>query len=187
MNPIAAPPPEIWNEAGARVESHLRAYRIADPDLLGRCREKIIGRAAARFSSEPGRPLADLAAEETEKYLREWIDGAIGPSDEVPVRRFARGRAAVYLANLPRLHPGSFLSPDELPREPLEKLRSIYLEAGPDLEFASMTPRPIDLGPIAGVADETWETFAKWPALRGVAICLLSVLLLGTAFFLVHF
>ena len=68
--------------------------------------------------------------------------------------------------------------------ELLAELRSIYLEAGPNLEFTNMAPRPFDLGPVSDVAGETWRTFAKWPILRTLTVWCLFALLLGTAFYL---
>ena len=95
----------------------------------------------------------------------------------------ARGRAAIYLAELPGRWPASFLD-HQPPPELLAELRSIYLEAGPNLEFTNMAPRPFDLGPVSDVAGETWRTFAKWPILRTLTVWCLFALLLGTAFYL---
>jgi hypothetical protein len=66
-------------------------------------------------------------------------------------------------------------------------VRATYLAAGPDLDFASMVPRPIDLGIVRNIADETWKTFTKWPVLRGAFISTLFLTLLGTVFYLVRF
>jgi len=105
------------------------------------------------------------------------------------MRRFARGRASLFFAGWAERKPTAFLSADSesVPSDELATLRETYLEAGPDFEFASMVPRPMDLGVVSSVADETWRTFSKWPLLRGVTVCALFMCLFGTAFYLVRF
>jgi hypothetical protein len=179
--------PQVWDRAYARVERHLQAYRITNRFFLHQLTQEILTAAAARHESEPARDPADLAAEETERHLRAWIDELVGETDETPMRRFARGRAAVFFSDLPERWPVAFLGRNAPPPELGEQLRSTYLEAGPDFEFSSMVPRPIDLGPLSSVADETWRTFTKWPVLRGITLSALFVLTFGAAFYLVHF
>lgn len=49
-----------------------------------------------------------------------------------------------------------------------------------------MTPRPLDFGPIANVADEAWRTFRRWPILRAVVVWLLFIGLLAAAWRFTH-
>jgi len=187
MTPAAALDTLVWDRAYAQVENHLFAYRVGNRLLRHQLAEEIVSAAAAQHELDPERDPVELAAAETERRLREWIDGLIGPSDESALRRFARGRAAVFFSRLPERCPTTFLDREPPSAEMIARLRTLYLEAGPDFEFASMVPREIDLGPVSSVADETWRTFAKWPMLRGVAMSALFVGLLGTAFYLVRF
>lgn len=176
--------PLVWAEAYERVENQLLAYRVTNRFLLTQLTQEILEAAAVRHEIEPDRAPEDLAAEEAEKSLDAWVERLAGSGDETPARRIARGRAAIYLAELPRRWPASFLDYHSPPPELLAQLHATYLEAGPDLEFSNMVPRPIDLGPVSGAAGETWRTFAKWPVLRGVMLWGLFAILLGTAFYL---
>ena len=176
--------PLVWAEAYERVENHLLAYRVTNRFLLAQLAREILEAAALRREQEPGRDPAELAAEEAERSLDEWIERLIGPSDETPAQRVARGRAAIHLAGLPRTWPASFLDYHAPSPELLGRLRATYLEAGPDLEFSNMRPRRIDLGPLSDAAGETWRTFAKWPILRGLTVWGLFAGLLGTIFYL---
>jgi hypothetical protein len=188
MNPtLSGLDPLVWNAAYRQVERHLRAYRVSNRLLLHQLAYEIVEAAAARHELDPERDPSELAAEETTRRLREWIDDLVGETDETPMRRFARGRAALFFSRLTEREPTAFLGRTPLSRDVAEQLRSTYLEAGPDFEFASMVPRPIDLGPLSSVADETWRTFAKWPLLRGLTMSALFVVMFGAAFYLVHF
>lgn len=179
--------PHVWDPAYAHVTQHLRAYRIGNRFFLHQLAHEIVTAAAARHELEPDRDPCELAAEETERHLRAWVDELAGETDETPMRRFARGRAAMYFAGLPKRWPAALLGRTAPPDDLAERLRATYLEAGPDFEFSSMVPRPIDLGPLSNVADETWRTFAKWPVLRGLTLSALFVITFGAAFYLVHF
>ncbi|MBS0632108.1 MAG: hypothetical protein JSS11_09360 [Verrucomicrobia bacterium] len=181
------PDPTLWHDAYKRVEDHLLAYRVTNRALLTQLGQRIIEHAAARHELEPHRSPVELAGEEVERLIAEWIDRLIGPSDETPARRFARGRAAIHLANLPELWPSAFLDVRDPPPGLLQDLRSTYLEAGPDLEFSNMVPRPLDYGPISETAGRTWRTFSKLPVLGGVMIWMLFVSMLSTAFYLTRF
>lgn len=181
------PDPTLWHDAYRRVEDHLLAYRVTNRALLTQLGQRVIAQAAARHEREPHRAPVELAAEEVEHLIAQWIDRLIGPSDETPARRFARGRAAIYLAHLPELWPSAFLDERDPPPGLLQDLRSTYLEAGPDLEFSSMMPRALDYGPISGAAGKTWRTFSKLPLLAGVMVWMLFASMLSTAFYLTRF
>lgn len=174
--------------AAARVEAQLRAYGVNEPELLGDLVAEILRAAAHQQAIEPERSLDVLAAEEVQTRMAAWIDELIGPTDERPAVRFARGRAAIHLARLPEHWPEAMLVlPSPLPPEVRERVRATYLAAGPDFDLSSMVPRPIDLGIVSSLADETWRTFAKWPVLRGAFMCGVFLTLLGTCFYLVRF
>lgn len=179
--------PAIWGEAFEYVEDHLRAYRIRNRLLLARITDDVLNRAAKRFSANPDSDPTQLAAQEVRAFLREWIDQLVGPSEESIEDRFARGRVALHLTGLPESHPEAFLNHTETPEDLAEQIRSTYVAAGPDLEFTNMAPRPIDLGRVSGIADETWKTFAKWPLLRAAVVWTILAVLLGTSFYLTRF
>ncbi len=187
---VLTPPPTnttSWDAARARVQAQLRAYRITDADVCGRLVAEIIEEARRLHEIDAERPPIEIAAELTHRRISAWIDDLIGPTDESPTLRFARGRTAVLLASLPEDWPDLMLDASRVPDELRERVRTTYLEAGPDLTFSKMAPRPIDLGRISTMADGTWRTFARWPVLRGLLMSALFFSMLGTAFYLARF
>lgn len=176
-----------WAGARARVEAHLRACRVTDPEVRARLCAEIIDEATRHHAIESDRHPEELAAEAAYRRFNSWIDALLGPTQESPTVRFARGRTAVHLADLPENWPAVMLDAAPMPDDLLARVRTMYLEAGPDLTFCNMAPRPIDLGPISTMASGTSRTFARWPVLRGALIGTLFFCLLGTAFYLVRF
>jgi hypothetical protein len=98
--------------------------------------------------------------------------------------RYAHGRAALHLASVAEQWPEVLLDAANAPPETVERIRTTYVAAGPDLEFSNMAPRPIDLGVVSTMADETWRTFARWPVLRTAFLWGIAFALLGLSFFL---
>lgn len=177
---------EDWTEARERVFGYLAAHRVASP-AREELAEQILLMARDRAAAEPGWDPVELALDSAMQLIDGWIEHIVGnEAGESPDRRFAHERAVVHLAQLPRRWPGYFLSSREVPAEMAEHLRTTYVAAGPDLEFSSMAPRPIDLGPVSDVADTTWRTFDKWPLLRGLATWALYLALLALAFYAVR-
>ncbi len=128
---------------------------------------------------------SDLSAvlEVIDRWSVELLPGAPGESPEFTARR---ARARMLLAQVPVRWPDCFLAapaPDGV-RAAVER---VTLEAAPGLRQTTMTPQPLDLGPLSDVADETWRTFDKWPVLRGLTMWTLFFLLLGVVFYTVRF
>lgn len=184
MTPDFEVDPRLWTEATERVEGYLRSYRVDNRLLLHRLTQHIIGRAARRLADEPGREPTALAIEEARRLIEAWLERVVGAADgESAAQRFARGRAAVELANLATAWPEYFLDYREAPPEMTARLRSTYLDAGPDLEFSNMAPRPLDLGPITSAAGSAWRTFDKWPLLGSLAVWILFTAVLAVGFY----
>jgi hypothetical protein len=133
---------------------------------------------AASFAAHPQPP--DATTDPTAEIVEALDDWALTlPRDDVPdlsSQGIARSRARLLLVGLPACPAGFFHS--QLPPGMVAALQRANLQTAPDLHQTSMTPQPLDLGPLSEVADETWRTFDKWPALRGLAIWTLFVLLL---------
>jgi len=176
-----------WAEARGRVQGYLRANGVQSP-RLDELTGQVIEFARARRTADSERAPVELAMDAAMLLIEGWIQHIVGidPSENAG-RRFAHERAAVHLAGVPRRWPRHFLGADPVPPELEQHLRTVYVEAGPDLEFSNMTPRAIDLGPVSDVADTTWRTFDKWPVLRGVATWALYLGLLAAAFYAVRF
>lgn len=177
-------PPEAMFE---RVDNYLRAYRVPAA-RRAQLTPLIVDTAMRRHAAAPQEDPASYAVDEAARVVNAWIDQLV-PHDELenPARRLAHGRAALHLAGVPQRWPGDFLAASEPPAILVDRLRSAYLEAGPDVEFSNMVPRPIELGIVSDVADSTWKTFDKWPVLRGIFLWGAFTALLATAFYLVRF
>ena len=178
-----------WDEAFLRVESYLRAHQIESRLVLNRLAVEIVraARVAAESPAAAGQDPVSLAMGEAERRTTEWFARVLGdaadPDDE---RLGTRGRIALVMADVPARWPQHFLAATPPPVELVEAMRAAYIEAGPELELTRMVPRPLDFGPIANVADEAWNTFARWPILRAVFGWLLFVGLLAAVWFATH-
>lgn len=129
----------------------------------------------------------DAAVAGTLDRIDTWAGALVEARDgEGPAHRAARGRAVMFLAGLPVRWPEAFLATAQPPGLQAA-LAGRALELTPALRQTTMTPQPLDLGPVSKVADETWRTFDKWPFLRGLTIWALFFALLGAAFYLVRF
>ena len=174
-------------EARNRVDNYLRAYRVP-AERRERLVPLIVEAAMRRHASYPQEDLGALAIDEATSLIDAWISQLVSSDEsENPARRLAHGRAALHLAGVPQRWPHEFLASAEPPAVLVDRLRTAYLDAGPDVELANMVPRPMELGLISNVADTTWKTFDKWPVLRGLFLWSLFGALLVAAFYLVRF
>lgn len=167
-----APPPTApdpaWDEAYLRVESYLRAHQIESRIVLNDLTADIIREARQRSPREPGVEPLVLAMRVANERMAAWFDHLLAENGTQSERISVRGRLALVMADVPGRWPHYFLRPETPPADMVQAMRAAYIEAGPELQFSNMAPRPIDLGPIANVAGETWRTFLRWPILRAV-------------------
>ncbi|HEX2099189.1 MAG TPA: hypothetical protein VHF69_00915 [Candidatus Synoicihabitans sp.] len=180
--PVAPDP--AWDEAYLRVESYLRAHQIESRILLNELAADIIREARQRARSRAGLEPTSTALQVANERMAAWFDQMLGGESQSRERIGVRGRLALVMADVPGRWPHYFLRRDAVAPEMVEAMRAAYLEAGPELQFSNMAPRPIDLGPIANVAGETWRTFLRWPMLRAIAGWLIIVGLLGATWVL---
>ncbi|MBA4136629.1 MAG: hypothetical protein C0518_04865 [Opitutus sp.] len=191
METVSVSPPvadaAAWAEARERVQGYLRAHGVPATSL-GELSEQVLQFARERHAAQPDLPPVELAADAAILLIEGWIQHIVGLNEnEGPGRRLAHERAAVHLAAIPQRWSQHFLNEQDPPPELVAELRKTYVQAGPDLEFSNMMPRPIDLGPVSDMADTTWRTFDKWPFLRGVATWALYVGALALAFYAVRY
>ncbi len=172
-----SPPPTDpdWNEAHERVESYLRAHRIAHPIVLSNLTNAIVARAWAGARADTHDEPVTLALREADAVITEWFARVLAGS-RAPSRRLGvRGRLALALADAPGRWPTAFLAAAPPPRELAAAMRAAYLHAGPRPTPIKMMPRPISLGRLAAGLDWGWELLLRW---KTVAL-LLRLLLCG--------
>lgn len=179
---LAGRPLEEWNAAYGKVESYFHALRVLNKALLGQLVLRVIERAMRRAPAETGRSATQLAAEEMDRLVTEWFADVLqSPATKLDQTLSTRGRLALLLADMPGKWQEQFLRPGPWPEEFTSAMRETFLRAGPDFQLSRMTPRPLDLGPIA-----TLTNLGKYPYLRMAIIWTLFALLLVGIFILTH-
>ncbi|MDE3066970.1 MAG: hypothetical protein KGJ60_05390 [Verrucomicrobiota bacterium] len=179
---LAGRPLEEWNAAYVKVENYFHALRVRNKALLGQLVLRVLERAARRASAEPNQPATQLAAVEMDRLVTEWFAELLGePSAAADPLLSTRGRLALLLADMPGRWQDQFLRPGPWPEEFVGAMREMYLRAGPDFQLSQMTPRPLDLGPIA-----TLTQLGRIPYLKMALTWMLFALLLILIFFLTH-
>ena len=179
---LAGRPLEEWNAAYEKVENYFHALRVRNKALLGQLVLRVLERAAARAASEPTRSTTQLAAEEMDRLVTEWLGEVLQESTGgAPHMLTTRGRLALLLADMPGRWQDQFLRPGPWPDEFIGAMRESFLRAGPDFQLSKMTPRPFDLGPIA-----TLTNLGRIPYIRMVLAWAGFALLLIGIFWLTH-
>ena len=106
--------------------------------------------------------VAVLAAEEMDLVVTEWFAQVLQETPATASHMLStRGRLALLLADMPGKWQEQFLRPGPWPDPFVKAMRDAFLRAGPDFQLAKMTPRPLDLGPIATLTNlrlpyKTW-------------------------------
>ncbi|HYG23634.1 MAG TPA: hypothetical protein VEH04_12695 [Verrucomicrobiae bacterium] len=180
---IAGRPLEDWNAAYAKVESYFHALRIRNKVLLNRVVIHVLKRAMRRAQTELERHPTELAAEEMDAVVTEWFAQVLQESPAGTDHMLStRGRLALLIADMPGKWQEQFLKPGPWPEDFVTAMREAYLRAGPDFQLAKMTPRPLDLGPIATLSNFQFP-FKKWAFIWIVCGVLLVAFFIYTHYF----
>jgi hypothetical protein len=157
-----------WNAAFYRLEDYFRALRLVNKVQQSQVILRLLRSAAARHVQDPGQSPTALAMEEARAEMDRWFERAVGAQERLNVE----GLISLLAIDAPERWPLTFSSeeiPDDLRRELLES----EVRAGPNLQVSSMTPRPIDVGPLLDPINLT----GTWGNLRrGLAIVTLFLL-----------
>lgn len=179
---LAGRPLEEWNAAYVKVENYFYALRVRNKALLGQLVLRVLDRAMRRAPVEPLRSATQLAAEEMDRLVTEWFAEVLqSPEAKTDLTLSTRGRLALLLADMPGRWQEQFLRPGPWPEEFTTAMREAYLRAGPDFQLSKMTPRPLDLGPIA-----TLTNLGRPPYWRMLLVWTLFTLVLVDIFWLTH-
>lgn len=179
---LAGRPLEEWNAAYVKVENYFNALRVRNKALLGQLVLRVLDRAMRRAPAEPDRSATHLAAEEMDHLVTEWFAEVLqSPPAKADQTLSTRGRLALLLADMPGRWQEQFLRPGPWPEEFTTAMREAFLRAGPDFQLSQMTPRPLDLGPIA-----TLTNLGRTPYWRMLVVWTLFALLLVAIFWLTH-
>jgi hypothetical protein len=91
-----------------------------------------------------------------------------------------RGRLALLIADMPGKWQEQFLRPGPWPEEFVKAMREAYLRAGPDFQLSKMTPRPLDLGPIATLTNLSSTSLRKMAIVWIIFALVLIAIFLAT-------
>jgi hypothetical protein len=130
-----------WTEAWDRINDYLDALKMPDSIDRDLILLSSFERAIARKRHEPFTPATELAFEEAQKTLDHALSHLV--DQNVPEdRRLVEQRVRLYLTENV---DGSLLGrTGELSEEVLQALREVKLQPAPNLQVASITPRPLE-------------------------------------------
>jgi hypothetical protein len=160
--------PDDWNPACLRLEDYLRAHRVQDRERLLRLSLELLDAAKSAHAADPHRTPLDTTMALAIARTEDWFSRLAG-SDTPDPSAAARARGAWFASGLHADWPAAFLDPNP-PPELLAAVRSASLQAGPALEFSSLTRAEIDYGPMEDIAEGTWHQFSWGHVLRAFVI-----------------
>jgi hypothetical protein len=151
-----------WNAAYGKVESYFHALRVRNKVLLGRLVIQVLRRAMRRAPNEPQLSATQLAVQELDHLVTEWFTQVLEHQPTGSDHMLStRGRLALLLADMPGKWQDQFLRPGPWPEEFVTAMRETFIRSGPDFQLSQMSPRPLDLGPIATLTNFTRLSYAK--------------------------
>jgi hypothetical protein len=151
-----------WNAAYGKVESYFHALRVRNKVLLGRFVSQVLRRAMRRAPAEPQLSATQLAVQELDAFVTEWFTQVLQHQPTGSDHMLStRGRLALLLADMPGKWQDQFLRPGPWPEEFVTAMRETFIRSGPDFQLSQMSPRPLDLGPIATLTNFTRLSYAK--------------------------
>ena len=151
-----------WNAAYGKVESYFHALRVRNKVLLGRLVIQVLRRAMRRAPAEPQLSATQLAVQELDALVTEWFTQVLQHQPTGSDHMLStRGRLALLLADMPGKWQDQFLRPGPWPEEFVTAMRETFIRSGPDFQLSQMSPRPLDLGPIATLTNFTRLSYTK--------------------------
>jgi hypothetical protein len=165
-----------WNDAYARLSDYFRAHRIHSRLHRTYLVLETLKRSAVTHAKHPDQSPTAVAIHEARRMHRDWLRGIIGDLNVPEGRLDANGRLAFLLCDGPNEYPDFFLNSSDAPLEMLTAMRKPIQQSGPDLSVSSMVPRPIDLGVLPDIAEETSGFFGRHPWMRYTVLVVFAAL-----------
>lgn len=169
-----------WDEAFLRVESYLRAHHLESRLQLNALTTRIVNEARALAAERPLENPVELAMHVLHLRLGAWFVRAFNEGDWADERFRARGRLALAMTSMGTRWPQHFLADDGVPGAITSTLKESTLQPGPEVRFSNMPPAPLEF-PFGDDEKPAWQTFSRWPFLRGLATWLAIIALLAFA------
>jgi hypothetical protein len=178
LRPLSETELAEWEEAYISVECYLRALQLRNRLLVADMVRSILFRASDRQAHEPQKTPRVLAMEETLKAVAEWTQGVLDIELEEN-RLAARGRLALFLADMSGKWQSVFLAQKPWPEPFVQKMRNSYLAAGPSFAALTMTPRPLELNALGSGAAQWFGLMERRPLIRKFYyVCILLIFMI---------
>lgn len=162
--------PEEWNSAYEKLESYLRAHEVDSHLHRASLITLILRNVNLRWKDQtPPAPLSTLVIEEANRQLDEWFALLMQlPAGSRSGFTAADGRVALFLCDAPLRWPYAFLEKRRIPEELKAAMSTSLMRSGPELQISNMVPRPIDLGLIPELADDTMDALNRRPLIKAM-------------------
>jgi hypothetical protein len=157
-----------WNQAHDRLQDFLNAFALGDHAQVSRLTLKLLDQARDQQRRDPSLDPLSVVMTQAQKLTEEWFASNLEMQNQPASQLFSSGCIALLLSRAFRAAPEAFLT-SPLPQSLKETMHRTLLVTGPDLKISSMTPRPLDYGPMLGFAKRTWH---RWN-IREIIIALL--------------
>jgi hypothetical protein len=149
---------QAWNEAYGRLVEYLDTFALGDRAQVTRLALTLLDEAKEAHQRDASQHPTTLTLSRAQAKITAWLRAALADRDQADSRVLSAGSIAVLISRVAQTRPGSFLA-TPLPDEVRQSLRQALVLTGPDMEFSSMTPRPLDYGPMLDLARQTWHRF----------------------------
>lgn len=178
--------PEEWNSAYEKLESYLRAHEIDSRLHRAHLITTILRRVSRRWENQtPPAPIPTLVIEETNRLLNEWFSRIMElPEENRSGFTATDGRVALFLCDGPLRWPYAFLESRKIPEKFKNAMSTSLMRAGPELQISNMVPRPIDLGLIPELADDTMDALNRMPLIKALIGWLIFLTILTYLFWM---
>lgn len=175
---------EEWDEAYRRVEAYLSALRIRNKLVLAALTNRVLRETENYIRDGARERPAALASTIIDQIVLDWFRRVLETNGENPREVSLRGRLALLLTDLPTRWQDQFLSDPPWPDEFLQAMRSNFVSSGPDFQLARMAARPLNLGVLPTLADNTLRGLDRLPWVRTGLLWIVIGGLFGLLFYL---
>lgn len=177
---------EEWNEAYARLADYFRSYQLHNRIRRTQLILETLRRAAVAHAGDSTRTPTAHSIEQARLMLRGWLAAIYSDLHLNAAQIEAAGRLGFHLSGGPSRWPHFFLDSKNMPEDMTEAMRRAIRTSGPGMQVSKMTPRPMDLGIVSDVAEDTFDRLGRHPFLRYSILIAMVGGVLGYLYFLLR-
>ncbi|HSI85292.1 MAG: hypothetical protein ACAI35_12825 [Candidatus Methylacidiphilales bacterium] len=157
-----------WDEAYRRLCLYLRAHGLRGDRRIARLANRVIDSVDRTDAKWRDMHPTRIALTCINDASRAWF-GALGENVELEEggAKEINGKLAMLVLQDSVEWSDHFLNPT-LPEDTRKIMQAKMVMRGPNFSLASMSPRPMDYGPLALLATETLPRWDWWPVTKAV-------------------